>query len=186
MNERLYSLNESRLLINGQGLAATHRDDQEKKILDTGKEHFTYRAKNYKAARLGEERSSAVKLADDCMAAGAGEQGLGKMIYQLLSGRARGGAYALQQLPGDTSTPHGPDTPRGDSAAGPAQRGQHGTKAPGPGRRVRRDVAAVPPAPGLGSCRMAGGCPQDVPGVACPRPGCSRFRWLLTVLLVLR
>lgn len=112
MNERLYSLNESRLLFHGQGLVATHQDDEEKKILDTGKEHFTFRTKkNYKAARLGEERPSAMKLADDCMAAAAGEKGMGKMIYQLLSGKAHGVAYALLQLLGDPSNPHDPETP---------------------------------------------------------------------------
>ncbi|MGI5201336.1 hypothetical protein ACQEU6_07050 [Spirillospora sp. CA-108201] len=41
MNERLHSLDESRLPIHGQGLAATQQDDLEKKILGTGKEHST-------------------------------------------------------------------------------------------------------------------------------------------------
>jgi hypothetical protein len=52
-----------------------------------------------------------MKLADDCMAAATGEKGMGKMIYQLLSGKAHGVTYALLQLLGDTSTPHALETP---------------------------------------------------------------------------
>ncbi len=112
MNERLHSLNESRLLLHGQGQAATHQDNQEKKILDTGGEHFSFRvSKKYKAARLGEERPSAMKLADDCMAAAAGETGMGRLVYQLLSGKAHGVAYALLQLLGAPSTPQDPEIP---------------------------------------------------------------------------
>jgi hypothetical protein len=107
MNERLYSLNEARLLIHGGGEAATHQDDQEDKIIRSAKAHsfsFTTR-KNRKAARLGKPRASTMTLADDCVTGILGQRTFGKMIYQLLSAQAHGTAYGLMQLLGDPATP---------------------------------------------------------------------------------
>jgi hypothetical protein len=107
MNERLYSLNEARLLIHGGGEAAPHQDAQEQKILRSAKVHsFSWRNRNsYKAARLGNARVNTMTLADNCVATILGERTFGMMIYRLLSAQAHGTSYGLMQLLGNPAAP---------------------------------------------------------------------------------